>query len=152
MTCSRMARPVDWSSTTITVFCAEGRTRTCALAIHPPSSERRSRKSLRSPPRTVQQACPAFAFFAVRLVPEERLELSWCRHRRILSPLRLPVPPFRPCVRVRASAFPGKNYNPPGMLVSEFDYALPEALIAQRPAARRTASRLLRLEAASGAI
>src|SRR5215510_6649425 len=30
------------------------------------------------------------------MVPEERLELSWCRHRRILSPLRLPVPPFRP--------------------------------------------------------
>jgi S-adenosylmethionine:tRNA ribosyltransferase-isomerase len=38
------------------------------------------------------------------------------------------------------------------MLVSEFDYALPEALIAQHPAAQRTASRLLRLDAASGAI
>ncbi len=38
------------------------------------------------------------------------------------------------------------------MRVSEFDYALPEELIAQRPAAARGASRLLRLEAASGAL
>jgi S-adenosylmethionine:tRNA ribosyltransferase-isomerase len=38
------------------------------------------------------------------------------------------------------------------MRVSEFDYDLPEALIAQRPASRRTASRLLRLDAASGRI
>jgi len=38
------------------------------------------------------------------------------------------------------------------MRVSEFDYDLPEALIAQRPAPRRTASRLLRLDAASGRI
>jgi len=36
------------------------------------------------------------------------------------------------------------------MRVAEFDYDLPEALIAQRPALRRTASRLLRLDAASG--
>jgi S-adenosylmethionine:tRNA ribosyltransferase-isomerase len=33
------------------------------------------------------------------------------------------------------------------MLVSEFDYALPAELIAQRPAARRSASRLLHLDA-----
>ena len=38
------------------------------------------------------------------------------------------------------------------MLVSEFDYELPPELIAQEPAARRSASRLLRLHAASGAI
>jgi S-adenosylmethionine:tRNA ribosyltransferase-isomerase len=38
------------------------------------------------------------------------------------------------------------------MRLAEFDYALPEALIAQRPAAARTASRLLRLDAASGRI
>jgi S-adenosylmethionine:tRNA ribosyltransferase-isomerase len=38
------------------------------------------------------------------------------------------------------------------MRVSEFDYPLPEALIAQHPAPRRSASRLLRLHAASGAI
>jgi S-adenosylmethionine:tRNA ribosyltransferase-isomerase len=36
------------------------------------------------------------------------------------------------------------------MRVSEFDYALPEELIAQRPAPARAASRLLRLDAASG--
>lgn len=36
------------------------------------------------------------------------------------------------------------------MRVSEFDYALPEELIAQRPAPERTASRLLRLDASSG--
>jgi S-adenosylmethionine:tRNA ribosyltransferase-isomerase len=36
------------------------------------------------------------------------------------------------------------------MRVSEFDYALPAELIAQRPAPERTASRLLHLDAASG--
>jgi len=36
------------------------------------------------------------------------------------------------------------------VLVSEFDYALPDELIAQHPAAQRTASRLLRLDAPSG--
>jgi S-adenosylmethionine:tRNA ribosyltransferase-isomerase len=38
------------------------------------------------------------------------------------------------------------------MLVSEFDYELPGELIAQQPAPERTSSRLLRLDAASGAI
>ena len=38
------------------------------------------------------------------------------------------------------------------MRLAEFDYALPEALIAQRPAGARTSSRLLRLHAASGRI
>ncbi|MBI3376596.1 MAG: tRNA preQ1(34) S-adenosylmethionine ribosyltransferase-isomerase QueA [Betaproteobacteria bacterium] len=38
------------------------------------------------------------------------------------------------------------------MLVSEFDYPLPPELIAQHPAPERTASRLLRLEGASGAL
>src|SRR2546427_1183649 len=38
------------------------------------------------------------------------------------------------------------------MLVSEFDYELPEELIAQRPAPERSASRLLHLEARSGEI
>src|SRR5574341_239210 len=36
------------------------------------------------------------------------------------------------------------------MRLAEFDYALPEELIAQRPAAERAASRLLHLDAASG--
>jgi S-adenosylmethionine:tRNA ribosyltransferase-isomerase len=38
------------------------------------------------------------------------------------------------------------------MKVADFDYALPAELIAQRPAAERTASRLLHLDAASGRI
>lgn len=38
------------------------------------------------------------------------------------------------------------------MLVSEFDYDLPAELIAQHPAPKRTASRLLHLDAASGAL
>jgi S-adenosylmethionine:tRNA ribosyltransferase-isomerase len=38
------------------------------------------------------------------------------------------------------------------MLVSEFDYDLPPELIAQQPAPKRTASRLLHLDAASGAL
>src|SRR6267378_1525766 len=113
-TCSRIARPVDWSSTTMTVLRAEGSTLTCALAMTPPWG-RFSPTSL--PPRA--PGCPAkrprFHCFFPR-VPEERLELSWCRHRRILSPLRLPVPPFRPRAKIII----------PRMLVSEFDYELPE--------------------------
>jgi S-adenosylmethionine:tRNA ribosyltransferase-isomerase len=38
------------------------------------------------------------------------------------------------------------------MLVTQFDYALPEELIAQHPAPQRTASRLLRLDAATGTL
>jgi S-adenosylmethionine:tRNA ribosyltransferase-isomerase len=38
------------------------------------------------------------------------------------------------------------------MLVSAFDYELPDDLIAQQPAPQRSASRLLRLDAASGAL
>jgi S-adenosylmethionine:tRNA ribosyltransferase-isomerase len=38
------------------------------------------------------------------------------------------------------------------MLVSEFDYALPAELIAQHPAPQRSASRLLHLDAATGAL
>jgi S-adenosylmethionine:tRNA ribosyltransferase-isomerase len=38
------------------------------------------------------------------------------------------------------------------MLVSEFDYELPEALIAQHPMPQRSASRLLHLDASSGAL
>ena len=38
------------------------------------------------------------------------------------------------------------------MKVADFDYELPEELIAQQPAAQRTASRLLHLDAASGAL
>src|SRR3954470_1621485 len=40
-----------------------------------------------------------------------------------------------------------RNYNSRPMLVSEFDYELPAELIAQHPAAERTASRLLHIDA-----
>src|SRR5947208_6829257 len=92
-TCSRIARPVDGSSTTMTVLRAEGSTLTCALAMTPPWG-RFSPRSVPPVPPGVQQKRPSFHCFFPG-VPEERLELSWCCHRRILSPLRLPVPPFR---------------------------------------------------------
>ena len=38
------------------------------------------------------------------------------------------------------------------MLVSDFDYHLPEELIAQEPLADRAASRMLRLDRATGAV
>src|SRR3954468_11702056 len=40
-----------------------------------------------------------------------------------------------------------RNYNTRPMLVSEFDYEFPAELIAQHPAAERTASRLLHIDA-----
>src|SRR3982074_2621792 len=45
-----------------------------------------------------------------------------------------------------------KFYNAPAMRVADFNYELPAELIAQHPAPERSASRLLRLNAASGAI
>src|SRR5918999_1750143 len=87
------------------------------------------------------------------MVPEERLELSWPCGRRILSPLRLPVPPFRPGRR-RGSRLEGKRREIiiPEVQVSEFDYELPAELIAQHPVAQRSASRLLHLHSTSGAL
>src|SRR2546426_8808694 len=61
----------------------------------PPVETEFSTKSLPPVPPGVQPKKNCFHCF-FHLVPEERLELSWCCHRRILSPLRLPVPPFRP--------------------------------------------------------
>jgi S-adenosylmethionine:tRNA ribosyltransferase-isomerase len=43
-------------------------------------------------------------------------------------------------------------YNARAMRVADFDYALPEELIAQRPAAERSGSRLLHLDGATGAL
>src|SRR5450759_2703041 len=36
------------------------------------------------------------------LVPGGGIEPPWCHHRGILSPVRLPIPPSRPCARNRA--------------------------------------------------
>ena len=60
--------------------------------------------------------------------------------------------PARNKARSRLNLRRGQKYTSPGMLVSEFDYELPQALIAQHPVAQRSASRLLRLDAKSGAL
>src|SRR5258706_13340221 len=73
--------------------------------------------------------------------------------RRILSPLRLPIPPFRQCGRrgLSHADLPrrARIYNARAMHVTEFDYQLPEALIAQHPAPQRRASRMLRMDGAA---
>jgi S-adenosylmethionine:tRNA ribosyltransferase-isomerase len=73
------------------------------------------------------------------LVPGEGIEPTWCCHRRILSPLRLPVPPSRPRTK--------RNYTRRivPLTIEDFDYALPPGLIAQHPGAVRRESRLLRV-------
>src|SRR5438067_12768090 len=76
------------------------------------------------------------------MVPGVGIEPTWCRHRGILSPVRLPIPPSRR----RA-----KNYTG-SVRLSDFDYPLPPELIAQHPAAQRTSSRLLHLDGRTGAI
>src|SRR5260221_794421 len=56
-TCSRMARPVDWSSTTITVLRAEGNTLTCAFTMSLPGLD--SKTKLREKPTPPLLPCPA---------------------------------------------------------------------------------------------
>src|SRR6266704_207179 len=76
------------------------------------------------------------------MVPGEGIEPTWCCHRRILSPLRLPVPPSRlVAARLRV------HYNGAAMNLSidDFEYELPSRLIAQHPSKARSASRLLRI-------
>src|SRR6266705_2956833 len=78
------------------------------------------------------------------MVPGEGIEPTWCCHRQILSPLRLPVPPSRlDAARLRV------HYNGAAMNLSieDFDYELPSRLIAQHPSQARSASRLLRVGA-----
>src|SRR3989475_696988 len=78
------------------------------------------------------------------MVPGEGIEPTWCCHRRILSPLRLPVPPSRlVAARLRV------HYNGAAMNLSidDFEYELPSRLIAQHPSQARSASRLLRVGA-----
>src|SRR5215831_1103802 len=97
------------------------------------------------------------------MVPGEGIEPSLCRQNWILSPARLPIPPSRPdCVADAATASPcdHADYRSNATVLqtprnafkamaervyclSDFDFHLPPELIAQRPAATRSASRLL---------
>ena len=80
---------------------------------------------------------------------------TWCREgdsnphtlrRRILSPLRLPIPPSR------LGRQHYTNFLMDVMRTSDFDFELPAELIAQHPAQHRNASRLLCLNGNSGAL
>jgi hypothetical protein len=62
-----MARPVDWSSTTITVLRAEGRTLTCALAIFTPGLLISLGKRVAGGPAGVQQIDRFYTFFSALL-------------------------------------------------------------------------------------
>src|SRR3954470_16947000 len=144
MTCSRMARPVDWSSTTITVLRAEGNTLTCACAMDLPRE-----LPVGAYARAWRQSSDA------RPVADDLLPGAG-RETRTLMTLR--SADFESAAST-GSAIPagnrdkagnGKFYNARRMHVSEFDYALPSGLIAQHPASRRSASRLLHLDAAGG--
>src|SRR5262245_47946575 len=76
------------------------------------------------------------------LVPGEGIEPTWCCHRRILSPLRLPVPPSRlDDARLRVH-YSGARMD---LSIDDFDYELPPELIAQHPSESRSGSRLLLL-------
>ena len=79
------------------------------------------------------------------MVPGEGLEPSHCRQRRILSPLRLPIPPSRlgSCALSNKRPVGSKQMS---LKLDDFDYTLPEALIAQAPLPERTDSRLLVLD------
>lgn len=65
-------------------FSPFAREKTCSAGMLCPGAALVKKKGLRFP------ASPCFS-----LVPGARLELARCCHRRILSPLRLPIPPSR---------------------------------------------------------
>jgi hypothetical protein len=81
------------------------------------------------------------------VVPGEGIEPTLCRQNRILSPARLPVPPSRRLDQTEVYVKPRAAFpNMRGVHASDFDFQLPAELIAQRPLAERTASRLLVLD------
>ena len=88
-------------------------------------------------------------------MPRARLELAHCYQRRILNPLRLPIPPSRHGVEAhilpifcRLKSLFMQCY-PTLMKLSDFDYQLPPELIAYQPLTERTASRLLVVDEAT---
>ncbi len=91
-------------------------------------------------------------------MPGEGLEPSQCCHRRILSPLRLPIPPSRlgqsgahtfnvqcvPPAAIEAAFYPQTLHRQAmSLTLDDFDYSLPPECIAQAPLPERSASRLL---------
>src|SRR5687767_7610797 len=110
-----MAGPVHWYSTTMTGLRRGWRDRSTGRRPPSPSCAPKAAPSLAPwpyppaflevslydrrvppPPSPVQPRGCATVYFFTIVVPEEGLELSCPCGRRILSPLRLPVPPFRP--------------------------------------------------------
>ncbi len=103
------------------------------------------------------------------MVAPPGLEPGRCHQRGILNPLRLPIPPGSHIIE-----FPGEDLLKMGAIIrkffqtasirfrllvispamkrSDFFYHLPEELIAQHPAAERTASRMLVVEGASESV
>ena len=108
------------------------------------------------------------------LVPGGGIEPPRCRQRGILSPVRLPIPPSRPIkntlkvflqlryysklyVLCELSIAVNLLYIPSFLLfmtmqTEDFNFDLPNHLIAQHPTAQRNASRLLRLNGATGVL
>ena len=71
----------------------------------------RERRSVQSAEWT--QFCTLrFAFSIEVVVPGERIELSWCCHRGILSPVRLPIPPSRLGAQIIAEINEMRNQMP----------------------------------------
>ena len=84
-------------------------------------------------------------------MPGAGIEPARCCQRWILSPVRLPVPPSRLQVQYNFSII--ARYLPvakPKMRTNDFNFNLPERLIAQHPTPNRTASKLLMLNGESG--
>ncbi len=84
------------------------------------------------------------------LVPGGGLEPPRVLARRILNPLRLPIPPSRldgAAIMAEGDSFRQRIIRAL-MKTSDFDYSLPDELIARHPLAERTASRLLHVDGA----
>jgi hypothetical protein len=84
----------------------------------------------------------------VRMVPRGGIEPPRCCHRRILSPLRLPIPPSRLWLAISTTCEPEEAPiiadSPAGdkparqfamLTLDDFDFDLPGELIAQHPTA-----------------
>ena len=75
-------------------------------------------------------------------MPGGGIEPPRCRQRGILSPVRLPIPPSRHEVQLQLQYY-SKIL---AMKTQDFDFYLPDTLIAQHPTNKRNQSRLLHLD------